>query len=168
MLKINVILLERGANASCVPERSPDARLPVEFDRRQRSRFLAQLDTGEEVAVALPRGHILRGGTLLEAQDGRVVEVVAAPEPVIKASASDAGLLLRAAYHLGNRHVKVELQENSVKLEPDPVLADMLEGLGLMVSAVTEPFEPEGGAYGHVHAGDVAHQHGSDGHHSHG
>ena len=87
-----------------------------------------------------------------------MVEVVAAPEPVIKASATDAGLLLRAAYHLGNRHVKGELHQNALKIEPDPVLADMLEGLGLLVSAVTEPFEPEGGAYGHAHTGDVAHR----------
>lgn len=168
MLKINVILFEEDLSTACMQKRNADARMPVEFDLRQRSRFIAQLETGEEVAVALPRGHILRGGTLLEAQDGRIVEVVAAPEPVIKASSSDASLLLRAAYHLGNRHVKVELQQNSVKLEPDPVLADMLERLGLVVVTATEPFEPEGGAYGHAHTGGAAHRHASDGHHSHG
>lgn len=168
MLKITAILSENDPKSPCPPARKADARLPVEFERRQRSRFLAQIETGEEVAVALPRGHILRGGTLLEAQDGRIIEVCAAPEPVIKASSTDAGLLLRAAYHLGNRHVKVELQQNAIKLEPDPVLAKMLEGLGLVVSAVTEPFEPEGGAYGHTHDGGAPHRHASGGHHSHG
>lgn len=168
MLKITAILSENDPKTPSLPSPKADARLPVEFERRQRSRFLAQLETGEEVAVALPRGHILRGGTLLEAQDGRIIEVCAAPEPVIRASSSDAGLLLRAAYHLGNRHVKVELQQNAVKLEPDPVLAKMLEGLGLVVAAVTEPFEPEGGAYGHTHDGGTAHGGNSEGHHSHG
>jgi urease accessory protein len=109
----------------------------------------------------------VRGGDVLVAEDGSLVRVVAAPQPVLKIThCGDHGTpfdLLRAAYHLGNRHVAIELKPDHLKIEPDHVLADMLRGMHLIVQEVAEPFEPEGGAYAQGHA---AHGHKHD-HHDH-
>ena len=132
-----------------------DARLVLPFDLRQRSRLLATLDSGEEIGLTLPRGTVLRGGDRLQASDGRVVEVVAAPEQVSIVRTGDARQLARAAYHLGNRHVALDLQPDRLQIEPDPVLAGMLRQMHLTVTEELAPFEPEGGAY----ASHGAHEH---------
>jgi urease accessory protein len=148
-----------------------DARLVLPFDLRQKSRLLATLDSGEEIGLTLPRGTVLRGGDRLQVSDGRLVEVVAAPEQVSIVRSADARQLARAAYHLGNRHVAVQVTSNSLRFLRDHVLDDMLRGLGLPVDSDLLPFEPEGGAYSqaHGHSHDHGHGHSHGGHgHSHG
>ena len=137
----------------CATEAPAGERLVLPFDLRCRSRLRTRLESGEEIGLFLPAGTLLRGGTRLEANDGRIVEVVAADEPLIEAHAADALLLARAAYHLGNRHVAVQVAVEWLRLQPDHVLAQMLVGLGLRIGDIAAPFEPESGAYapGHQH-----------------
>ena len=147
---------------------TPSERLTLPFELRQKSRLRCRLDSGEEAGLVLDRGTVLRGGDLLEAEDGRVIEVVAAPELLSVVASSDVLQLARAAYHLGNRHVAVQILAGSIRYLHDHVLDDMLVGMGLPVSVQTLPFEPEGGAYGrheHAHA-EHAHPHSHEhGHH---
>ena len=146
------------------------ATVELDWDVRQKSRFQATDSQGRTLGVFLPRGTVVRGGDVLVAEDGSLVRVAAAPQPVLKIRhCAEHGTpfdLLRAAYHLGNRHVAIELKPDHLKIEPDHVLADMLRGMHLIVQEVSEPFEPEGGAYaaGHSHGHD--HGHGHD--HAHG
>jgi urease accessory protein len=140
------------------------ARLVLPFELRQRSRLLAALDSGEEVGLLLPRGTVLRGGDRLQSSDGRLVEVVAAPEELSIVRSSDNRQLARAAYHLGNRHIAVQITADSIRYLKDHVLDDMLRGQGLQVANEVLPFEPEAGAYAtsHGHGGhshDHAHDH---------
>ncbi|MGF6443448.1 urease accessory protein UreE [Paraburkholderia youngii] len=130
--------------------------LTLAFDERRKSRLAATLDNGEEIALLLPRGTVLRDGDVLVADDGGLVRVVAADEAVLVVRASDALTLTRAAYHLGNRHTPVEVGTDYLKLEYDPVLADMLERIGATLEQVSRPFHPEAGAYG------GGHKHGHD------
>jgi urease accessory protein len=132
------------------------AALTLDFDARRKSRLAATLDNGEEVALVLPRGTVLRDGDVLVAQDGGLVRVAAAAEAVLMVRARDVLTLTRAAYHLGNRHTPVEVGADYLKLEYDPVLADMLKRIGAMVEQVAAPFQPESGAYG------GGHKHGHD------
>ncbi|MDQ7989978.1 MAG: urease accessory protein UreE [Candidatus Dactylopiibacterium sp.] len=129
-------------------------RLVLDFDARTKSRLRTQLASGEEVGLFLPRGTILRGGDRLEGQDGRIIEVVAAPEAIVEARCASPRELTRAAYHLGNRHVAVEVREDALRIQQDHVLEHMLEGLGARLARLDAPFEPEAGAYapGHHHA----------------
>jgi urease accessory protein len=131
-------------------------QLALPFDARQKSRQRAKLVSGEEVALKLPRGEILRGGDLVTASDGRVIEVVAVPERLLHIECED---LARAAYHLGNRHVPVQIGESFLRIAEDHVLEELLRKLGARVSHVEAPFEPEAGAYGGGH-----HQHDEMGH----
>jgi urease accessory protein len=131
--------------------------LVLPFELRCKSRLRTQLASGEEIGLFLPGGTILRGGMKLQAQDGRIVEVKAADEHLMEVRCTDALLLARAAYHLGNRHVAVEVGASRLRLQSDPVLADMLRGLGLAVYELQAPFEPEAGAYAHGHQHDTMH-----------
>lgn len=133
--------------------RTADLRLELPFDLRNRSRLRTSLN-GEEAGLFLERGTVLRGGDLLLADDGRVIEVVAAKETVSTVRSSDAGQLARAAYHLGNRHVALQIGDGWLRYQHDHVLDDMVRGLGFSIAIDEAPFEPEAGAYG---AG--AHQH---------
>jgi urease accessory protein len=143
-------------------------RLP--FESRQKSRLLTKLASGEEVGLKLPRGDILRGGDLVTASDGRVIEIVALPEKLLHIE-SDS--LAKAAYHLGNRHVPVQVGEDFLRIAEDHVLEEMLVKLGAKVSHVEAPFEPEAGAYagGHQHDemghGGKIHDHHGDHDHDH-
>jgi urease accessory protein len=153
-------------------EGRPAARLILPFELRQRSRLLAVMDSGEEVGLLLPRGTVLRGGDRLQVSDGRLVEVVAAPEEVSIVRGADARTLARAAYHLGNRHVAVQITGDSLRFLRDHVLDDMLRGLGMKIEADVLPFEPEAGAYSasnsHGHSHDHSHDHDHEhGHHHH-
>lgn len=134
--------------------------LLLPFERRQRSRQRATLASGTEVAIDLPRGQVLRGGDLLVASDERVVEVVAETETVIHVEAESAQALARAAYHLGNRHVAVQVGEGWLRIVADRVLERMLEGLGMKLSPLQAAFEPEAGAYGAHHRHDNESGHG--------
>lgn len=135
------------------------ARLVLPFDTRSRSRFRAELDTGEPVAVMMVRGQVLRGGDRLLADDGRIVAIVAAAERVTTVRAPDARLLARAAFHLGNRHVCLQIGQDWLRYSHDHVLDEMVAGLGLEVSVEDQPFEPETGAYTprEAHHHDAAH-----------
>lgn len=138
----------------------------LDWDVRQKSRFDATDSQGRALGVFLPRGTAVRGGDVLLAEDGSMVRVLAAPQPVLRITHCSAhGTpfdLIRAAYHLGNRHVPIELQPDHLKIEPDHVLAEMLQRMHLIVAEVNEPFEPENGAYT-AHSGH-GHDHGSHGH----
>ncbi|MBK8964163.1 MAG: urease accessory protein UreE [Candidatus Competibacteraceae bacterium] len=127
--------------------------LTLPFELRQKSRLRARLDSGEDVGLFLPRGTVLRDGDRLRATCGRVVEVRAAPEAVSTARTDDALRLARAAYHLGNRHVALQVGAGWLRYLHDHVLDRMIEELGLTVSAERAPFEPEAGAYGGDHHG---------------
>ncbi|MBQ0929892.1 urease accessory protein UreE [Ideonella sp. 4Y16] len=142
----------------------------LDWDMRQKSRFDALTAQGERVLVVLPRGQVLRGGDVLVAEDGTLLRIEAAPQPVMRVRLRAGGQpfdLLRAAYHLGNRHVPLALAPDALLFEPDSVLAEMLGGLGLSVERCDAPFEPEGGAYGEHGHGHEGHSH-SHGGHAHG
>ncbi len=152
-----------------------ELRLPI--DKRIKSRLRAQLEDGREVGLFLPRGLTLRNGDLLQSDDGLVVRIEAAPEPVSTVRSSNALALARACYHLGNRHVPLQVEAGWVRYLHDHVLDTMVRGLGLEVTFEEAPFEPEAGAYqggshghshGHAHDHDDTTQHAS-GHpeHSH-
>jgi urease accessory protein len=151
------------------------ATVELDWDVRQKSRFDAVDSQGRALGVFLPRGTAVRGGDVLVAEDGSLIQVQAAPQAVLKithcSNHGSAYDLIRAAYHLGNRHVPIELKPDHLKIEPDHVLADMLRAMHLIVNAVDEAFEPENGAYatgGHHGGHSHGHDHGPDDHsHSH-
>ncbi len=123
-------------------------RLILPFEQRQKSRLRARLENGDEVALILPRGKVLRGGDRVTATDGREVEIVAAPEKLLQIESTE---LARVAYHLGNRHVPLQVGQGFLRIAEDHVLEEMARKLGARVSHVEAPFEPEAGAYGHQH-----------------
>jgi urease accessory protein len=132
--------------------------LTLPFEQRQKSRLRAQAENGEEVALILPRGRVLRGGDRVAATDGRQVEIVAAPEKLLHIESAE---LARVAYHLGNRHVPLQVGPGFLRIAEDHVLEEMARKLGARVSHVEAPFEPEAGAYGgHGHGHDHGHDHG--------
>ncbi len=144
------------------------ATVELDWDIRQKSRFEATDSLGRQLGIFLPRGTLVRGGDVLIAEDGSMVKVISAPQTVLRITAcathGSPFDLTRAAYHLGNRHVPIELKPDHLKIEPDHVLADMLRSMHLIVNEVSESFEPEGGAYsagghGHAHEGGHSHAH---------
>lgn len=137
-----------------------DVTMTLPFDVRQKSRFRAKLDNGEEVGVILPRGAILREGDCLRADQGEVVMIKAALETVSSLQVSDPLLLVRAAYHLGNRHVPLQITAEGLRYQHDHVLDDMIRLMGIEVICEQASFEPEAGAYS---GGGHGHHHG----HSH-
>ncbi len=182
MLTVNKLIAQGRGLAPALVRRAATVELP--WDQRQKSRLDAVDSTGRVLGIFLPRGSVLRGGDVLVAEDGSLVAVQAAPQPVlvVRAGPGTGPDLLRAAYHLGNRHVALQVQADQLKLEPDHVLADMLRAMGLQVSEEASAFEPESGAYasaatgadhgqhtGHVHAGGgCGHDHDHDHGHGHG
>ena len=151
------------------------ATVELDWDVRQKSRFDATDSQGRSLGIFLPRGTVVRGGDVLVADDGSFIRAIAAPQAVLKIThCAQHGTpydLIRAAYHLGNRHVPIELKPDHLKIEPDHVLADMLRAMHLIVHAVDESFEPENGAYatgGHGHGHGQSHGGHSHGDHSHG
>ena len=164
-----MLTIRQRLNASASAAAPPAAeKLVLPFELRQKSRLRARLASGMEVGLFLERGAVLRGGDLLLAEDGTVVEVVAALETVSTVRESDATRLARAGYHLGNRHVPVEIGSGWLRYGHDHVLDDMVRGLGSSVLVEQAPFEPEAGAYGHSHGHDREHIAGDDQGHEHG
>jgi urease accessory protein len=154
---------------------TPVATATLTLAERRKSRLRIVLDNGEEAALLLPRGSALRDGDRLRADEGgAIVFVRAAGESLSVARTDDPHLLLRAAYHLGNRHVPVQLGAGWLGYEHDHVLDDMVRGLGLTVEDTVAPFEPEpgafgagGGGHGHSHKHGHDHDHGERSHHHH-
>jgi urease accessory protein len=138
---------------------SPNANVVASFilsltaEERTRSRYRFETTDRQAFHLYLPRGTVLRDGDLLRADpEGCLVRVVAKPEPVLTVTADTSLDLLRAAYHLGNRHVPLEITATYLRLTPDPILRGMLEQLGLQVMESVQPFQPEAGAYNHSYA----------------
>ncbi|VTU40193.1 Urease accessory protein UreE [Variovorax sp. PBS-H4] len=150
MLTANKLMPQGGGLASVLLKRA--ASVELDWDVRQKSRFDATDSQGRQLGVFLPRGTLVRGGDVLVAEDGSLIKVIAAKQPVLVIThCSEHGTpfdLMRAAYHLGNRHVPIELKPDHLKIEPDHVLAGMLRSMHLIVREAEEAFEPEGGAYG--------------------
>lgn len=182
MLQISKLISQGAGLAPILVKRA--STIELDWDVRQKGRFDATDSLGRQLGVFLPRGTLVRGGDMLVAEDGSMVRIIAAPQAVLRITACTAhGTpfdLTRAAYHLGNRHVPIELKPDHLKIEPDPMLADMLRAMHLIVNEVEETFEPEGGAYsagghghadGHSHAPVTApapHVHGPNCNHDHG
>ncbi|MEI7785152.1 MAG: urease accessory protein UreE [Betaproteobacteria bacterium] len=175
MLQVSKLIAQGAGLAPVLIKRA--ATVELDWDVRQKSRFDATDSQGRSLGVFLPRGTAVRGGDVLVAADGSLIRVIAAPQAVLRITPcpqhGSSFDLVRAAYHLGNRHVQIELKSDHLKIEPDHVLADMLRAMHLIVHEVTEGFEPEGGAYaaggqghshghGHDHAHDHGHSHGHD------
>lgn len=134
--------------------------LSLPIDQRIKSRLKVTLDDGRDAGLFLQRGLILRGGDLLQADDGTIIEVLAAEEKVSTVNCADAHALARASYHLGNRHVPLQITPTWIRYQHDHVLDDMVKGLGLEVTVEIAPFEPEAGAYqksGHGHSHSHSH-----------
>ncbi len=173
MLTVNKLMPQGKGLAPVLLKRA--AALELDWDVRQKSRFDAIDSQGRQLGVFLARGSVARGGDVLVAEDGSLVRVIAAHQPVLRIThCTEHGSpfdLIRAAYHLGNRHVPIELKPDHLKIEPDHVLADLLRAMHLIVQAADEAFEPESGAYspgGHAHAAhSETHSHGHDSHHDH-
>ena len=171
MLTINKLMPQGAGLAPVLVKRA--STLELDWDTRQKSRFDATDSLGRALGIFLARGTVVRGGDVLVAEDGSLVRVIAAPQPVLRIThCTQHGTpfdLVRAAYHLGNRHVPIELKPDHLKIEPDHVLADLLGAMHLIVNAESSAFEPEGGAYT-AHGATHGHGHG-DGHkheHAHG
>src|SRR5271169_267425 len=130
----------------------PIDRAILPFDARCKSRLLVTLESGEKAALVVERGRLLRGGDRVRLDGDREIEIVAADEALLEACSEDPLAIAKAAYHLGNRHVAVQVMPNRLRFLDDHVLAQMVAGLGLSVTRIVAPFEPEGGAYGHHHA----------------
>src|SRR5690349_3055825 len=161
MLNVTKLLSRGNGLAPALVKRA--ATVELDWDVRQKSRFDCTDSKGRHLGVFLPRGTVVRGGDVLVAEDGSLIKVTAAPQPVLVITpCADHGSpfdLTRAAYHLGNRHVPIELKPDHLKIEPDHVLADMLRAMHLTVAEANAAFEPEGGAYA-----SGGHSHGSHGH----
>jgi urease accessory protein len=164
MIQISKLMPQGAGLASVLIKRAHTVEL--DWDVRQKSRFDCADSAGRQLGVFLQRGMVVRGGDVLVAEDGSLVRVVAAGQPVLRithcAAHGSPYDLIRAAYHLGNRHVPIELKPDHLKIEPDHVLAEMLRAMHLIVTQVTESFEPESGAYS-SHGG---HSHGHGNNHS--
>ncbi len=163
MLHISKLISQGQGLAPVLLKRA--SQVELDWDLRQKSRLEATDSLERQLGIFLPRGTVLRGGDVLVAEDGSLIKVVAAPQVVLRitpcSSHGSSFDLVRAAYHLGNRHVPIELKPDHLKIEPDHVLGDMLRAMHLTVVEVNEAFEPESGAYAsgsHAH-GDHTHTH---------
>ncbi len=161
-----MLIVNRHIPAAAAPARpgATGTRVRLDWDTRCKSRFDACDSSDRHIAVILPRGTVLRGGDSLIAEDGSDIVVEAAQQPLLRiqitGTRGEPSDLVRAAYHLGNRHVQLEVQDDFLQIEPDPVLAAMLVRMGLAVTEVAAPFEPEAGAYspsGHTHSNHDGH-----------
>ena len=169
MITVNKLLPRGQALSAVLLERA--SSVVLDWDTRQKSRFDTDDSLGRALGVFLPRGTAVRGGDVLVAEDGSLIKVIAQPQPVMRITpCTEHGApfdLVRAAYHLGNRHVQIELTPEHLQIEPDHVLAEMIRLMHLDVEELLAPFEPEGGAYassashaGHDHSHGHAHDHG--------
>ena len=137
-------------------------RVILDFDLRHRRRFVFSTETSRKILLDLPEATHVRDGDALVLSDGSLVLVIAEPEPLLEISADDPSLLIRIAWHLGNRHLPTQLMSSALRIRADHVIAEMVRGLGGQVAPVLAPFDPEGGAYDselHHDASDDPFQH---------
>jgi urease accessory protein len=147
---------------------TPADTVVLDFDDRHRRRMAMAGTRGLAFLLDLEQAVALRGGDALVLEDGRLVEVVAAPEPLLEIRGRDPLHLVRLAWHLGNRHLPTQLMAKALRIRRDHVIADMVRGLGGKVVEIEAPFDPEGGAYAPAHdSGEAAHAHHDHGHHGH-
>jgi urease accessory protein len=148
----------------------PADTIVLDFDDRHRRRMAMTGTRGLEFLLDLENAVALRGGDALVLEDGRLIEVVAAPEPLVEIRGSDPQHLLRVAWHLGNRHLPTQIAGKALRIRRDHVIEEMVKGLGARVVEIEAPFDPEGGAYageGHTHGAGEPHDHATHGHSSH-
>jgi urease accessory protein len=142
---------------------TPADTVVLDFDDRHRRRMAMTGTRGLEFLLDLEHAVALRGGDALLLEDGRLIEVVAAPEPLLEIRGSDPHHLIRVAWHLGNRHLPTQIMPKGLRIRRDHVIEAMVRSLGARVIEIEAPFDPEGGAYagthGHAHEGDVHHHH---------
>ena len=150
---------------------TPADTVVLDFDDRHRRRMAMTGTRGLAFLLDLENATALRGGDALMLEDGRLVEVVAAAEPLVEIKGSDPHHLIRVAWHLGNRHLPTQIMPKALRIRRDHVIEAMVKGLGARVIEIEAPFDPEGGAYAeaaaHGHAYDV-HAHDVHAHHAHG
>lgn len=167
MRKVTVLVETKLETAlSTTSSGSAPSELVLSYDERKKSRFKARTSNGEELGVLLPRGRVLRGGDLLADEAGGLVRIVAAPESLSRVGGGDPRSLARAAYHLGNRHIPLQVGDGWLSYQHDHVLDDMVRGLGLQVVTIDAAFEPEEGAYS-AHAQGAGHGNGEGHNHNH-
>jgi urease accessory protein len=149
--------------------RAPIDSVIMKADQRRLQTAHLTGVNGTSIVVMLPEPALLRNGDALELDDGSIVEVVIEPEPLVEIRGADLTHLARLAWHLGDRHVPVQVLGNRLRMRPDPALEALLQNLGARLTAIEAPFDPEGGAYAPRHAhGDHAHDHDHDHHDGHG
>lgn len=154
---------------------TPADTIVLDYEGRHRRRVTMTGTRGVEFLLDLPEAVALRGGDALILEDGRLVEIIAAPEELAEVRCADPRQLARVAYHIGNRHVQAEILANRIRIRRDHVLEDMVRGLGAKVAHIEAPFEPDTGAYeaaehdhsGHSHKGHSHKHHGHDHGHDH-
>ena len=152
MIKGNKIILRKLSKGLA----SSDS-VTLNYDNRYRRRIVLKTDGGEVFLLDLAKTTELRSGDLIELEDGRFIEVKAAFEKLMKATSNEPLLILKAAWHIGNRHLSCEIQMDNLILRFDHVILHMLENLGLTLEVINQPFNPEGGAYGDTRT--TGHQH---------
>jgi urease accessory protein len=144
------------------PEEQAVGALTLDFDGRHRRRMRLMTDLGEDVLLDLPKAVAMADGDALQLDDGRLLKVRAAAEPIVEVRHKEPDQLMRLAWHLGNRHLPTEIRDQMLRIRPDAVIETMLHGFGAELVKMRAPFQPEGGAYGdHGHH----HNHADDGHH---
>ena len=146
-----LILIHRISKTEVLSPLKPLLTLSLTAEERTRTRHRFDLPEGQTLFFRLPRGIVIQDGDFLKAESGELIQVLAKPEPVLTVLADNSLTLLRVAYHLGNRHVPVEITPDYLHLKPDSVLAEMLIHLGVEIKEEIKPFQPEAGAYGHHH-----------------
>jgi urease accessory protein len=146
-----IILIHRIPKAEVLCTVKPLLTLSLTAEERTRTRHRFDVPEGQILFFRLPRGTVIQDGDFLEAESGELIQILAKPEPVLTVLADNFLTLLRVTYHLGNRHVPVEITPDYLHLKPDSVLAEMLIHLGVKIKEEIKPFQPEAGAYGHHH-----------------
>lgn len=168
-------MLPRARTVKPAGSFTPDGEVRLDFDDRFRRRKRYETAGGIAFILDLNEAQVLRDGDGLELEDGRVILVRAADEPLVEVRAGASMPLMRIAWHLGNRHLPAELHQDRILIREDHVIEDMLRGMGAVIARVRAPFNPEGGAYGehnrsahqHHHGHGDHHHHHGDGHHHH-
>jgi urease accessory protein len=146
-----LILIHRISKTEVLSPLKPLLTLSLTAEERTRTRHRFDVPEGQTLFFRLPRGMVIQDGDFLEAESGELIQILAKPEPVLTVLADNSLTLVRVAYHLGNRHVPIEITPDYLHLKPDSVLAEMLIYLGVEIKEEIKPFQPEAGAYGHHH-----------------